>query len=394
MASSPLLGLLLVFGTVLVWVDAQTGAKKHVEQTGAKSMLLLFFSSSVVPTIVHSSCSTKCKSENYARDGACDAASGCNTAGCEYDFGDCQIGGNCGAGRYKTMYDDDCKLCPLGQYQSNKSHTFSSCISCEAGMYQPKKSSSSCISCEKGKYQTTTGKTSCADCRSGQTTDGTGQVALVDSKGYTRPQSAFCRSSTCSSLCKRETDRDCDYSSGCNNAACGYDNGDCTVGGNCGPGTYRMQPWASVERYNCHRCGSGKYQSASKHSSSVCIDCPAGKYGDYSMDDRKSCISCPAGKMPRKCACDCKSSIGLYPSQSDCERGQCIAPDFRQQVIGCSSNQPPNEECEGGSPEPAPEPSTASADTKVTASAGASSAPSTMFLAIATLVTVANCFAA
>ena len=256
----------------------------------------------------------------------------------------------CGQGKFRD--GEECKACPLGQYQDESSHISTSCKQCEVGKYDVRTylhedDSTSCTSCIAGKYQNQTGQTTCIECERGKYQTQTGQASC--------------------DFCER------------GKYAYGYGNTGCT---NCTAGSYGNTEGIYQSSRCTGDCGTGEYSTAGSES---CTQCPNGKASGHLYESRyltrdKStratkciwckgqhyldngrCRACPAGKH-RPCAernsnKNCESSAEASIGCINCPVGriranlnynyqcqECPAGKF-QNISNVDTNSDPIQEC-------------------------------------------------
>ncbi|EGD80478.1 p75 neurotrophin receptor b [Salpingoeca rosetta] len=220
------------------------------------------------------------------RSGWVQSGTECTCPSGSYQRGnDCVSSRKCGRGQYAASSSNNryCYDCRPGTFQSDSSHTDTTCSSCPAGKFQDDYGRADCETCPSSQYNPYTGRSSCRDCSSG--------YYRSSPSTQTRCQPGY----RCPGSCSRIA---------------------------CSPGTYQN----SYRQVSCKSCEAGKYQTESGASS--CNNCANGYY------------TTSAASAPRRCqpgfacsSCNRRACNGEFyqnaAGQSDCKRAsQCGAGQY------------------------------------------------------------------
>ncbi|EGD80270.1 hypothetical protein PTSG_13064 [Salpingoeca rosetta] len=220
------------------------------------------------------------------RSGWVQSGTECTCPSGSYQRGnDCVSSRKCGRGQYAASSSNNryCYDCRPGTFQSDSSHTDTTCSSCPAGKFQDDYGRADCETCPSSQYNPYTGRSSCRDCSSG--------YYRSSPSTQTRCQPGY----RCPGSCSRIA---------------------------CSPGTYQN----SYRQVSCKSCEAGKYQTESGASS--CNNCANGYY------------TTSAASAPRRCqpgfacsSCNRRACNGEFyqnaAGESDCKRAsQCGAGQY------------------------------------------------------------------
>jgi hypothetical protein len=211
----------------------------------------------------------------------------------------------CDAGKYQPdTRSTGCLNCPAGKYNSLlKQTSVNSCKNCPSGKYSSNiaaMSITTCASCSFGKYSDTLGAATenvCIDCPVGKTTDLEGATYV----GY------------CLQKCEAGTYRD--NNENCVSCVPGKFSGENEYQIACQPcfaGTYSTNAGSAV----CQDCIAGKYSVA---GATFCSPCPRNTY--QPKNGSRSCVQCDVGKFSPESSASCEICPGgSVPAAEGCFR--------------------------------------------------------------------------